>query len=508
MTGPAGPVGGRRRRVIAESNHPALVAGRERRASLYAISGRWAAVLAVAATVAVLGLLDAVLPTSSAAPTPGLFDGVAVPPGGAYSTSAFCPASTGTTAARTIYLTNSSPEPVEGVMTSVAPATGSGAVPTVHRTVTVPALGTAAVNPATGLPAGDNASTFVFAGGGVVANQVASGPGGWSTAPCASQTAAQWSFVGGSTTAGHATSIALLNPSSTEAVVNISFLTGQGRVTPQSYQGLVVPPGQLVVENVGDFVQDATAIATFVVAQAGTVVASDFQQSSGSARGMALELGAPALSTTWRLGQTTSLTGSTVDFTMANPGNAPVTATVTVGLPSGSVVPRQAVVPPQSTTVFAASAPGGLPKQVPYSVTVRSTGPIVVGRSVQAGASAPEPVWGASGATTVATTRWLVTGPGVPGAPGTAGATVDSLALADPGPTPARVTVAVLGSGRALAVVTVGPGRVTVLGPKVVGGLPTLTVSATQPVFVEEDSAPSGAPGVVSSAGFPFAGSS
>jgi hypothetical protein len=84
---------------------------------------------------------------------------------------------------------------------------------------------------------------------------------------------------------------------------------------------------------------------------------------------------------------------------------------------------------------------------------------------------------------------------------------VDSLALADPGPTPARVTVTALGSTRPLAVVTVGARSLTVLGPKVVGGLPTLTVSATEPVFVEEDSAPSGAPGVVSSTGFPFTGS-
>jgi hypothetical protein len=37
-------------------------------------------------------------------------------------------------------------------------------------------------------------------------------------------------------------------------------------------------------------------------------------------------------------------------------------------------------------------------------------------------------------------------------------------------------------------------------------GLPTLLVTSTQPVDVEEDSAPTGAPGVVSSTGFPFTG--
>jgi hypothetical protein len=57
-----------------------------------------------------------------------------------------------------------------------------------------------------------------------------------------------------------------------------------------------------------------------------------------------------------------------------------------------------------------------------------------------------------------------------------------------------------------VAVFTVDPGRLTVLGAPQVDGLPVLTVSASGPVNVEEDSGPSGAPGVVSSTGFPLAG--
>ena len=34
------------------------------------------------------------------------------------------------------------------------------------------------------------------------------------------------------------------------------FLTPSGRVAPQAYQGLSIPPGGLVEENVGDFVQN------------------------------------------------------------------------------------------------------------------------------------------------------------------------------------------------------------------------------------------------------------
>ena len=508
MTGPVEPpVRTGRRRSPDDSDHPALVAGRARRATLHPVRGRWIAVSTVVVTVAAVAVIAAARPPSAAVPAPGLADAVGVPPAGAYSSSAFCPTGTGTAAAATIFLTNSSSGRVNGTMTSIGQASASGTVPTVQRSVSVPARGTAAVDPSQGLPAGDTATSFTFDGGGVVADQVVTGGGSWSTAPCASQPSAQWAFAGGSTQAGHALSLSLLNPSSTPAVVDVSFLTPSGQVAPQAYQGLVVPAGHLVVENLGDYVQDASAIATFVVSQSGTLVASEFQQwSSGPAGGVSLQLGAPALSDTWRFAQTTNTPKSTVDFILANPTNAAVTATALVGLSSGSVMPRQVVVPPESTQVFVASSPGGLPPSVPSSVTFESATPLVVGRAVQAPAGSTPPGWGASRGTVTVATRWVVPGPGVPNAPGTAGATAASLALADPGPDPVRVRVAVLGSGRTVAVVTVAPGRLTVLGPKVVAGLSVLTVTAGSPVFVEEDCGPAGSPGVVSSTGFPVVG--
>jgi len=508
MTGPVEPVPERRSgpRSPEDSDHPVLVAGRARRATIHAVRLRWVAVAVVVATVVVVGVIGAVLPLSTASPAPTTADAVVVPPAGAYSSSAFCPTGADNSNA-TIYLTNSSSATVDGVMTSIGQAGASGSVPTVHQAVSVPARGTAAVDPKQGLPAGDTATSFVFDGGGVVTDQVVSAGGSWSTAPCATQTSPQWSFAGGSTQTGNSLSLSLLNPSSTDAVVDVSFLTGAGRVTPQPYQGLVVPAGQLVVEDLGSYVQSASAIATFVVAQSGTVVAGEFQQwSSGATGGLALQLGAPALSDTWRFAQTTVASTTSVDFTLANPADAPVDTTVLVGLSSGRVVPQQVVVPPEATQVFEASSSSGLPRSVPCSVTFESTGPLVVGRSVLATSASSPPVWGASGGTVTAADDWVVPGPGVPDAPGVAGATVASLALANPGPAAARIRVAVLGTDRTVAVVTVGPGRVAVLGPTVVGGLDVLTVTAGAPVVVEEDSDPTGAPGVVSSTGFPLAG--
>jgi len=125
-----------------------------------------------------------------------------------------------------------------------------------------------------------------------------------------------------------------------------------------------------------------------------------------------------------------------------------------------------------------------------------------VGRSVQAPSGSPSPVWGSSSATTVVATHWLVPGPGMPGAPAITDATVSSLAVANSGRGAALVDVARLGANGPMATFTVAPGTVVVLGAKQVGGLAALTVSASQPVSVEEDSEPAGTPGVVSSSGF------
>jgi hypothetical protein len=478
-----------------------------RRTSLGPLRGRWAVILPVVVVLVGGAVIDGLFPVSSAAPVPATGDGVVMAPPDAHSASAFCAAGTGTAANTTIYLTNSTTRSVSGAMTSIGPATSSGTVPTVRRSVVAPPLGTIAVNPASGLPPGSSSSSFAFAGGGVAVSQVVGGPNGWSTAPCAAQPSSRWAFAGGSTMPGYALTLSLFNPAASDASVNISFFTSSGLIAPQAYQGLTVPAGQMVAENVGDFVQNASDIATLVTAQSGTVVSTEFQQlSSGSSGGLSLRLGAPALSTVWRFAQTTNTSGSTVTFYLANPTSAPVTATIAFGLSSGSVEPRHLVVGPLSESAFVASGTTGVPQQVPYSVTVTASAPIVAGRSIQAASTASQPVFGSSSGTVTAADRWLVPGPGVPEAPGTAGARVESLAVANPGPSVAMVTVAVLGGAHPVSMFAVAPGEVAVLGPKQVGGLPVLTVSSSQPVNVEEDSGPTGAPGVVSSTGFPFVG--
>jgi hypothetical protein len=130
----------------------------------------------------------------------------------------------------------------------------------------------------------------------------------------------------------------------------------------------------------------------------------------------------------------------------------------------------------------------------------------VVGRAVLAASGSAAPVWGSSAGTVSVAEQWVVPGPGTAVAPGTTGASIRSLAVANPGRTVARVVVASLDGSHTVARFVVAPQRLTVLGSKLVGGLATYRIVSSEPVNVEEDSLPSGAPGVVSSTGFPLAG--
>lgn len=462
--------------------------------------------IAVFAVLAGVGVVSAAVPPPTPAPAPATSDAVPIAPADAHASSGFCTAGTGTSLASTIYLRNSTDRAVTTELTTVA---ASAPPASSTRTVSVPPLGNEAVDPSAGLPAGSTATAVAVAGGGVAVDQVVSGPGGWSTAPCASQLSGQWYFAGGSTSNGDTLSLSLFDPAAAQAVVNVSFLTASGVITPQAYQGLAVAPGQVLVENVGDFVQNASDIATVITAESGGLVADELQQwSTSTTGGVSLRLGAPEPMTTWRFAQTTVTPGSTVAFTVANPGAGAVTARFTPALASGSAAPVSLTVPADATVVLDVSSTAGWPARVAYAVSIDASGPVVVGRSVEAGQGATTPVRGANMGTPTATDSWLVSGPGVPGAPGAPGASAQSLAIADPGPVGATVVVRLLGHAGSIATVKVAPRSLTVLGVGLVGtaasGLGTYVVTADQPVIVEMDDGPTGAPGVVASTGFPF----
>ena len=476
-----------------------------RRQAQRPVAGRTVSLVTAGAVLVGVGLVSALAPPPQASPAPASGDGVTVAPVGARASSFFCATGAGTDAGTgstaTVILTNSTRTPVTGVESAV---TESGAGPVVSE-VMVPALGTAVVQPAAGLPVGGTASSFSFAGGGVIGTAVVAGPQGWSTAPCATQVGPQWDFAGGSTTAG-ILDLSLYNPTAAPAVVNVTFLTSGGTVLePQSYQGIPVGAGGLVIEGLAAYVQNQPVVATLVQATSGALVATELDQMVVSAgTGLALLAGTPGLSSTWRFAQTTAVQGGTVTLDVANPGMAPVTAHVSVGLPGATVVPHVLTVPGRTVVPFVVSSVAGWPLGSPYSLTVDASAPVVVGRTVTAPTGGASPQAGITSGTTAIGSGWLVVGPGTPDHPSVSGGAIRTLAVANPGSVPVAVTVTPLTGGRPVAVARVGGGGVVVLGPAQVGGLEPLIVSATGPITVETDNAPTGAPGIASSSGFPL----
>jgi hypothetical protein len=469
-----------------------------------AVQGRVGAVTAVAVLVLGVGLTSAVATTTTAPPVPPVGDATTVAPAGTLNSSLYCVTGAGVDAGEgatgMVVLTNSFRTAAVGFVTTVG-TTGT----TTASAVTVPALGSAVVTPAKDLSVEAHATTYSFAQGGVTGTAVVAGAQGWSTAPCSSQISSQWDFAGGSTNSG-LLDLSLYNPTATQAVVNVMFLTSTGTVLdPQAYQGISIPPGKLVVEGLAAYVQDQAVVATLVTATSGALVATELDQmTTASGKGLALMAGSPGPAKTWYFGQTTAVQGGIVTLSVANPGTAPATIEITVGLPAASVVPRRLTVPGRTVAPLIVSAIAGWPLGTPYSMTVSASVPIVVGRTVTAPVGGKAPQGGIVTGTTTTARSWLVVAPGAPGGPPVAGAALDSLAVANPGASPVDVTVARLADGHPIATIRVPALGVVVLGPTQMSGLEPLMVTSSGPVVVETDSKPSGAPGTVSSAGFPF----
>jgi hypothetical protein len=459
----------------------------------------------VVVVVVGVGVLSAVLsvpaePTTATEPLAAF----TVAPTGAGTSSSFCAAGTGTAAGTTVFLTNTRPRTAHGVMTTtVAGASGSVSH---EQPVDVPPGRTMAVDPGAGLPGGSIASTLAFTGGGVAVDQEVSGASGWSMAPCASTVATQWYFPSGSTAGGNSLTLSLFNPTASPVLADVTFLTANGLLTPQPFQGIVVGPAQLVDEDVGSYAQSLTEVATVVSVVSGALVADEFQQWGGPSTSLSLELGSIQPSGVWRFAGSTPASGSTVGFDVGNPSSSSVTVTFSAKLPSATVVPHTVEVAGFSTASFSPSSTPGWPNGSPVAVTVRADGPVVVGQSVIAATGTPPPGQGLSLGTSSAASEWLVPAPWAAGAPATSVATsIRSLSVANAGDSPCRVTISALGRPRPAINVVIAPGQLADLArQQIPTGSPYL-VTATSPVIVDADLVPS-APGVVTQPVFPISG--
>jgi len=445
--------------------------------------------------------------SSPAAPARDALSTVRVARGVATESSAwFCAGGSGAQggAPATIVLTNGGPGPVHGTLTAVTASTSPTQAPWAGaRTVavTVPASGQMTVGATQLGSSGLIAAAVVLDGGGVAVSEVVQSPLGWSMAPCAPSTAPDWYFAHGATAVGGGLVLSLFNPTATDAVVDVALVSSTaGFTAPAAYQGIDVPPGSLITENIGDHAPDDPAIATEVSTLSGGVVATELESvgSSGDG-GLSLTLGSPAPAPVWAFPQSTGIPGATVAFHVLNPTTRTAVVSVAVGLSQGAgAEPLTLHVPPQSLATLTGESETRIPTGAPYSLVFTSPGTgIVVSRQVTAPAGSPAgiPESGDVPGVPGGSSHWLVPGLVAPGTQAWA------LAVVDLGTRAATIRITTPG-GRPIAGQpprTVEPGSPLVIGPT--PGLPFVAtpfeVAAGEPVAVELDVLPVAEAGVV-----------
>jgi hypothetical protein len=310
--------------------------------------------------------------------------------------------------------------------------------------------------------------------------------------------------------------VSLLNPTSTPVVVDLSFMTPTGAVHPINYQGVVLPPGQVVVENVASEVQNTSTVSTVVTARTGRVVASELQVFSGSSSGLSAVPGVAQPSPHWAIPQGEENSGGKSEIDVFNPGSTPMAVRVHLRLASGPLAPLSSDVAPGSTWVVATDKQTRIPAGAPYSVIVDASGGagVVVGRTVLAPGSAASPQAGlapgvAGSSMTSATGEWVVPPPGTAANPAVGGAAPHSLALSNTSGAPVtyRVFGVTTSRQRLLASGTLAPGLFSLVPASALSaaGFDPIVVRADGSLAVSEDLAPSGALGVVTMPGLPLA---
>lgn len=437
---------------------------------------------------------------ASPAGAPGAAMDVAVAPAGVESSAGYCPAATDPSgnAAMTVVLTNSTTAAVGGTITGVTSSGASAVAP-----VTVPAGGQADIQPSAPGNGADLAASVVLNGGGVGIWEEVSGPAGYSMAPCAAAPATHWYFAHGSTATGDVLTLALFNPGDAEAVVDVALDTSTaGYIEPPAYQGVEVPSGSLVVENIADHALNDPSVATAVTVLSGSVVAGELEQYGSSGQGgLSVMLGAPTAEPTWSFPYNVDEGGGTVVFHIFNPSPGAAHVTMDLALQQGSAEPLNVTVPGQSSAAVVAENQTRIPEGTAFAARFVASGGvgIVVDRQVAVSTSgAPSPQQGEASGVPLGGPAWLV-----PAEPPAADGTW-SLSFVNFTSTVVTLRLSVLQGGRwvplrgAAAPTTVAPGTVLVDGPQPGApvGLVPLEVRASGALCVEMDSLPAGVPGV------------
>lgn len=365
----------------------------------------------------------------------------------ALSSSWFCAAGTaapGGQADGSVVIANTATTERRGTFT-VFPSAGAA----VTIPITVPPRSRLDLRYAAVLTAPWAAGLVELDGGGVAAEQVVEGPLGRDVAPCANTTGERWHFASGSTAKDSSMVLAFMNPYPDAAIVDLRFATDDGPKVPGDFQGLVVPPRSVLVQEIGDHVRRRDAVSASVSVRAGRVVAARIQRFASAARsGLGLTLGARATSGVWYFPEGYFADGITERFELYNPNTREAVVELSLAIEGASAEPFELTVPAQGRITLVASQQDRIPKGKAHAATVRSVNGVnvVVDETFDAVAPSPRRGFAASTGATRPATRWVL-------AAGAATETSDEwVAVQNVGARAGRISIYALARGQRIAI--------------------------------------------------------
>ena len=255
------------------------------------------------------------------------------------------------------------------------------------------------------------AALLRFDGGGAAVEHFNATPAGLALAPCATQASAQWYFADGSTQSNTNLQVGLFNPFLEDAIVDVSFVTNDGNVSPDEFQGVVVPARSFTSINVGDRVRRRDWISTAISVRSGRIVSSELQTGTiNGVPGTGLTLGAAHPLDTWYLPDGTNTPGNADQITLFNPNDRESEASVELKTDNGSVTPFQLHVPAKGRVAVNIDKEDRVPKDAQYGTVVRVTNGVGIVVQRTATISAPAPIVGGffQTADSDVSKRWIV----------------------------------------------------------------------------------------------------
>ncbi len=354
------------------------------------------------------------------------------------------------------------------------------------------------------LPIAEPGVLVEVTGARAVVTHSITGDGDSGVGPCARDAAPEWHFAGATTVKGAQVFLALFNPFSDDAIVDIDFITDAGPLAPEDLQGFVVPAHSKVTVPVHDQARRDNLVGTHVSARRGRVIAEQSQTLDGSdgRKGLSLSLGAPELSKHWEFANASILDGRSETMVIANPATVPTSATIRTRLDGGVLEPETVNI--QAGTSVAVNLGARVPVGVGFSVAVDADVPVIAESFVAVQRPIPSGLRGLATeiGSSRAARRWIdVPARSTP-------SSQDFLAVLNPGRTAVTFRLRIVRNGTTVTPpkterVRLGPGKRSVID---LGALKATAdgfaiVDATAPVVVDRES--SGMPGITIAATIP-----